>query len=113
MPDRLASTPMPRRTRPISAEQRRHVEQIIVAASTHRAELGRHGPDPATDPVGAIAWLARLLGPYSPEVVALVGRARAQHVIEWREIALAVRIDPDEPVAVRQMANNYRRHLLS
>jgi hypothetical protein len=102
---------VPRHPRKITDEQRRHIAAVIVEAGNYRARVSDAGPDPVLDPIGAIAWSARILGTHAPETVELVRWAKFVGRLEWREIALAVQVDPDDLVAVKMIANSYRYHM--
>lgn len=72
------------------------------------AKLLAQGPDPSADITGALAWTAAVLGEGDVRVVALVDEALGRR-LEWREVAVAFGVDPEDGRAVENVAQSFRR----
>lgn len=107
---------MPRSRRDVPPTEVNRLTGIRTEASriAAKAEVTREltvladMPDPGADILGAIAWAGTVLTPTHPLVMRLVDQALASRM-EWREVATAFGIDPEDEAAVANVAQTHRR----
>ena len=106
---------MPRPRRDVAPAEVRRLARIRTAAhkARERAEaemavaLRAGAPDAATDLLGSLAWHAAAT-PDSPLVAELVDAALDRR-LQWREVAVAFGVDPEDGRAIENLAQTFRR----